>query len=164
MIVVDCGDPPLVDNGNFNVADITFASVAEYGCNEGYALSGSQSRTCQADGTWSGADPVCVVPRNPNTDNPGPIIGGVIAGLLVAALVTLGIILAIIYRRRMAAKNISLELQSKTSNQASDKAVLTNFQHTALDLETSKNVTGPDAIPASRNEAYAITNPLASIT
>ena len=171
--MADCGDPPPVGNGDFNTTGTIFQSVAEYACNEGFTLSGSQSRTCQADGTWSGADPVCMVPPNLNAssrvDNLGPIIGGAVGGFLVAALVTLGTILATILtrRRRMAAANISLELQSKVSNRASDQAALTHFQQTELDIETSRNaayVTSADAIPASHNEAYAITNPVAIIT
>ena len=165
--MVDCGVPPFIGNGDFNVTETTFESVAEYGCNEGFTLSGSQSRTCQADGTWSGADPVCVVSPNLNAssqvDNLGPIIGGAVGGFLVVTLVTLGIILAAILtrRRRMTAANISLELKSKVSNRASDQAALTYFQQTELDIETSRNaayITSADAIPSFHNEAYASTN------
>ena len=167
--MADCGDPPLVENGDFNTTGTIFQSVAEYGCDEGFTLSGSQSRTCQANGTWSGADPVCVAPLNTQVENLGPIVGGAVGGFLVAALVTLGIILAAILtrRRRMTAANISLELQSKVSNRASDQAALTHFQQTELDIETSRNaayVTSTDAIPAFRNEAYAITNTVAITT
>ena len=173
--MADCGDPPPVENGDFNTTGTIFQSVAEYGCNEGLILSGSQSRTCQADGTWSGADPVCIFPTDSGGDTQvnnlqlGPIVGGAVGGFLVAALVTLGIILAAILtrRRRMTAANISLELQSKVSNRASDQAALTHFQQTELDIETSRNaayVTSADAVPAFRNETYAITNTVAITT
>ncbi|XP_072554327.1 inactive serine protease PAMR1 isoform X2 [Paramormyrops kingsleyae] len=32
----------------------------EYFCNNSYALSGSAQRTCQADGSWSGKQPLCI--------------------------------------------------------------------------------------------------------
>ena len=28
-------------------------------CNTGYELTGSDTRTCQSDGNWSGSDDVC---------------------------------------------------------------------------------------------------------
>ena len=34
-------------------------TVATYICNPGYALTGDMTRTCQADGMWSGAAPTC---------------------------------------------------------------------------------------------------------
>ena len=34
-------------------------SVATYRCDDGYNLIGSEKRTCQANGTWSGEDPFC---------------------------------------------------------------------------------------------------------
>ncbi|KNC49452.1 uncharacterized protein AMSG_05459 [Thecamonas trahens ATCC 50062] len=40
----------------------TITSVASpYTCNAGYDLSGSASRTCQSDGTWSSTTPTCVL-------------------------------------------------------------------------------------------------------
>ena len=30
-----------------------------YTCNNGYELTGSMTRTCQSDGTWSGSDTTC---------------------------------------------------------------------------------------------------------
>ena len=29
-------------------------------CNTGYELTGSDTRTCQGDGNWSGSDDVCI--------------------------------------------------------------------------------------------------------
>ena len=34
-------------------------TLAVYSCDFGYALNGSSTRTCQSDGTWSGAAPTC---------------------------------------------------------------------------------------------------------
>ena len=30
-----------------------------YTCNTGYVLTGSNTRTCQSDGSWSGSAPMC---------------------------------------------------------------------------------------------------------
>ncbi|WAQ97856.1 CSMD3-like protein [Mya arenaria] len=53
-----CSSPPLVTNGGFNVtADF---AIVSYTCNVNYVLVGSETRTCQSDGTgWSGLAPTC---------------------------------------------------------------------------------------------------------
>ena len=33
--------------------------TCSFTCNTGYELTGSDTRTCQSDGTWSGSDDVC---------------------------------------------------------------------------------------------------------
>ena len=37
----------------------TSGNTATYTCDNGYTLSGAQSRTCGADGMWSSVDPEC---------------------------------------------------------------------------------------------------------
>ncbi|CAH1242671.1 FBN3 [Branchiostoma lanceolatum] len=37
----------------------SYQDVVQFTCNHGYQLIGDSSRTCQADGTWTGADPAC---------------------------------------------------------------------------------------------------------
>lgn len=44
--------------------------VATYGCNGGFTLSGMATRTCQADGTWSGAAPTCTAVTTGCNPNP----------------------------------------------------------------------------------------------
>ena len=47
-------------NGNVDVTDGTnTGSVATYSCDDGYTLSGSETRTCEEGGLWSGDAPVC---------------------------------------------------------------------------------------------------------
>ena len=58
-IAIDCG--PLTDPGNglVMVSTTIFMSTAAYSCNSGYTLEGDISRTCQFNGSWSGAEPAC---------------------------------------------------------------------------------------------------------
>ena len=44
-------------NGNVDISAI--GSVATYSCNDGYVLSGSDTRTCESNGEWSGSPPTC---------------------------------------------------------------------------------------------------------
>ena len=154
--VVDCGVPPSVDDGGFNVTETTFQSLAQYGCNEGLTLSGSQSRTCQADGTWLGTDPVCVTP--PNSIQLGPVVGGSAAGFVVVALVTMAIIFGTVHVcKRKRRKHSTNDIQSKAFNRRSDQAALTHSHNPEIDIETSGNeayITSAETFP---NEAY-ITN------
>jgi len=39
----------------------TFGSTCTFSCNHGYELSGSETRTCQSDGTWSGTEAMCIL-------------------------------------------------------------------------------------------------------
>ena len=157
--VVDCGVPPPVDNGHFNVTATTFESTAEYCCNEGFTLSGSQSRTCQANGAWSGAAPTCAAPLNSDAntqlENLGPTIGGAVGGFMLGVLVTVGITLAIILRRRrnqrMAMTDVGLGLQANAFSQHT-----LNFGGT--ELAEYNTIIYDEAITTSRNEAYITSN------
>ena len=60
LTAVDCG--PLTDpaNGIVNhTAGTTSEQTATYSCNTGYNLVGERTRTCQAEGNWSGNAPTC---------------------------------------------------------------------------------------------------------
>ena len=60
FIVVDCGPLTNPDNGQVVTSHgTTFGSTATYTCDTGYTLSGSQTRTCGADGVWTLFTPVC---------------------------------------------------------------------------------------------------------
>ena len=58
--VVDCGDPGTLTNGQRSLPSTTYNSVVTYTCDVGYTLQGSNSRTCQSDGQWSGSVPRCI--------------------------------------------------------------------------------------------------------
>ena len=72
----------------------------------------------------------------------GPIIGGVLGGFTVAALITACFLATIVRRQRIRNKGTIMDLQS--NQRSGDQAALTHFQHTEL----------ADAIETSRNEAY----------
>jgi hypothetical protein len=57
-------------NGNVTPSAGTTGTVATYGCDAGYALSGNASRTCQASGAWSGSDPTCALVTTGCTPDP----------------------------------------------------------------------------------------------
>ena len=57
---VDCGELGSPTNGHVNVSSTLFTSQANYGCDEGYNLTGEGTRTCEADGEWLPAnEPTC---------------------------------------------------------------------------------------------------------
>ncbi|NXA71915.1 SUSD2 protein, partial [Thryothorus ludovicianus] len=59
LLVISCGwlDPPT--NGRKNDTNYLLGSTISFTCNEGYELTGSQQRTCQVSGVWSGDTPQC---------------------------------------------------------------------------------------------------------
>ncbi|XP_078575446.1 sushi, von Willebrand factor type A, EGF and pentraxin domain-containing protein 1-like isoform X3 [Branchiostoma floridae x Branchiostoma japonicum] len=56
---VSCQHPPSIDNGVIGIGNFKFQSVIHYKCSMGYVLKGASKRTCQANRTWSGAEPKC---------------------------------------------------------------------------------------------------------
>ena len=60
QIVIDCGPLTDPDNGRVYTSPGTiFGNIATYTCDTGYTLSGSQSRSCGADGNWTFSEPLC---------------------------------------------------------------------------------------------------------
>ena len=56
---VNCGNPGTPTNGQRSLSSTTYNSVVTYTCDVGYTLQGSNSRTCQSSGQWSGIVPQC---------------------------------------------------------------------------------------------------------
>ena len=59
LAVVDCGSLDRPRFGRVVLTGTTFGSTATYSCRTGYLLVGRSTRTCQANGEWSGSAPVC---------------------------------------------------------------------------------------------------------
>ncbi|XP_053391178.1 CUB and sushi domain-containing protein 3-like [Mercenaria mercenaria] len=60
-VIIDCGAPTDLENGNVSTLEGTiYQKWATYSCNSGYNLTGSGSRQCQLDKTWSGSQPFCL--------------------------------------------------------------------------------------------------------
>ena len=61
ITVINCGSLNDPDNGQVDSSSgTTFGSTATYTCDTGYTLSGSQSRTCGTDGSWTFQSPSCL--------------------------------------------------------------------------------------------------------
>ncbi|XP_035675073.1 CUB and sushi domain-containing protein 3-like [Branchiostoma floridae] len=75
--------PPLspIANGQMSGGHL-FGDQVMFVCNSGYDLSGSPSRKCQADGTWSGVQPACDRVVCPDTSAPAhsSVTGGLYLG------------------------------------------------------------------------------------
>ena len=56
---MNCGPLTAPSNGAKSGDRATYLSVVTFSCNTGYTLGGSSSRTCQADGSWSGNTTSC---------------------------------------------------------------------------------------------------------
>ncbi len=57
---VDCGGLPNPGNGTVATpAGTEFGATATYSCSSGFTLVGTDTRTCEASGRWSGAAPTC---------------------------------------------------------------------------------------------------------
>ena len=58
--VIDCGSLDDLENGQVDLSNTTVGSTANFTCNQGYILTnGSSTRTCEANGEWSGDSPIC---------------------------------------------------------------------------------------------------------
>ena len=53
--------PPLdgPDNGVIDCTGIVYGDTCSFTCDDGYELTGSDTRTCQSDGNWNGSEAEC---------------------------------------------------------------------------------------------------------
>lgn len=67
LIVVDCGEPPLLENGNFIVENTTANNTALYICEEGFRHKDNSLQIeiqCLPDGVWTQLDIECVAGKS----------------------------------------------------------------------------------------------------
>ncbi|XP_037075251.1 LOW QUALITY PROTEIN: CUB and sushi domain-containing protein 1-like [Pollicipes pollicipes] len=57
--LIDCGQPPEPQHGSSQMDATYYGATAGFSCEEDYWLMGSEERTCQEDGRWSGEDTFC---------------------------------------------------------------------------------------------------------
>ena len=74
--LIYCPDLTTTSPLSVSVSNLTvvFNSVATYSCAAGYSLSGSNTRSCQADGTWNGSAPTCEIITCPTLSATSPLI------------------------------------------------------------------------------------------
>ncbi|KAH3724693.1 hypothetical protein DPMN_050516 [Dreissena polymorpha] len=53
IVIPDCQNPPVLQNGFHNATSTRYNSTAIYSCNPGYRLFGGNSITCLDTGNWS---------------------------------------------------------------------------------------------------------------
>ena len=59
-LVIDCGALSTPTNGDQTTTGTLLDDTADFSCNAGYKLDGSDTRTCQSDCEWSGTATSCV--------------------------------------------------------------------------------------------------------
>ncbi|XP_067840108.1 CUB and sushi domain-containing protein 1-like [Heptranchias perlo] len=71
-----CGDPGIPAHGSRLGDEFKIKSLLRFNCEAGYTLRGSSERSCKANGSWSGVQPVCeaVSCGNPGTPENGKIV------------------------------------------------------------------------------------------
>ena len=59
--VVSCPELNKLDNGMTNCSqkEFFYEDTCSFTCNTGYKLTGSDTRTCQSNGSWSGSKITC---------------------------------------------------------------------------------------------------------
>lgn len=60
LLGVKCILPGDLKDGMKSTSANSYNTVVTYTCNQGFRLVGSTTRTCQADGSWSGEHPRCI--------------------------------------------------------------------------------------------------------
>lgn len=57
---VKCGFPGYFPRGRVHGRSFAYGDEIHYSCGEGYELRGNPHRHCNANGRWSGIEPICI--------------------------------------------------------------------------------------------------------
>ena len=60
MAEVKCGNPGYFPRGRVHGRAFMYGDEVQYSCMEGYELRGNPHRICNANGNWSGIQPICI--------------------------------------------------------------------------------------------------------
>ncbi|XP_025055727.1 sushi domain-containing protein 2-like [Alligator sinensis] len=96
-LVVSCGWLDHPTKGRKEGTNYLMGSTIRFSCDQGYSLAGSEERTCQLTGAWSGNAASCL----PSTDNHQAILFGSIFGVL--GFLILAVLIFLLYRKRKRA-------------------------------------------------------------
>ncbi|XP_065899226.1 uncharacterized protein [Dysidea avara] len=126
----------LTTPSNGEISSCSFGSIevgyegdtCNFTCNTGYELTGSDTRTCQSDGSWSGTETMC---RRESTGELsgsfGAVIGGIIGGVVVAIVIIVVVVVVIVWMRRSRKNQVDIvdygELKNGTVSIAAPAAV-----------------------------------------
>ena len=58
---VSCAPLATPDHGTISCTGSMYEDTCNFTCDDGYELTGSDTRSCQGDGSWSGNDAVCAL-------------------------------------------------------------------------------------------------------
>uniref|UniRef100_A0A671PAW8 Sushi, von Willebrand factor type A, EGF and pentraxin domain-containing protein 1 n=1 Tax=Sinocyclocheilus anshuiensis TaxID=1608454 RepID=A0A671PAW8_9TELE len=65
----NCGQPPVIENGQVTGTDYGYNGMVRYACGIGYVLTGNPTLICRADGLWDDPPPRCdIVTCDPPED------------------------------------------------------------------------------------------------
>ncbi|XP_065899303.1 uncharacterized protein [Dysidea avara] len=91
----------------------SYEDTCNFTCNTGYELTGSDTRTCQSNGNWSGNETNCsrvsVIPSpsasgestgKSSGGSSGAVIGGIIGGVAMALVIIVVLVVVIVWIRR----------------------------------------------------------------
>ena len=54
----------MISCSRINDPSFSYEDACNFTCNTGYELTGSDTRTCQSDGSWSGTNAMCTRGNN----------------------------------------------------------------------------------------------------
>ncbi|XP_044857293.1 sushi domain-containing protein 2 isoform X7 [Mauremys mutica] len=120
--VVCCGWLDHPTTGKKEGTNYLLASTIRFSCNQGYRLAGSEERTCQLTGVWSGDTTSCL----PGTDNNQAVLFGCIFGIL--GFVILVLLIFLLCRKQKRQNNWNQKLNQNPGVSTTSEQELVQLQ------------------------------------
>ncbi|XP_065899237.1 uncharacterized protein [Dysidea avara] len=93
----------------------SYEYTCNFTCNTGYELTGSDTRTCQSDGSWSGSETMCRRGEGSTDESSGSsggssgaVIGGIIGGVVMAIVIIVVLVMVIVWMRRSRKNQVDI--------------------------------------------------------